>query len=313
MLVVFAIAATALLATIGLLYSVGFVLTERRALQTAADAASLRGAWQIVAELQSDDRLDSNVRATLLGYAASNGVTNPADVSAVYVDGRGTVLSTVVGCGCVFPAEARGVRVTVSGQSANLLPGFVGAAQTVARASATSTGRPTATPSSAVLVVPIGVPASDYSAHGQIELFSSRTRSLDLTSAGASNYGPPMTNNLQFWSDGQHANGSVQSETDLPIVSNAFDAVAIGLRDSVRRQGLTDASGAAYGTFSVPLWSGGSATNVHVVGFARLKIKLSDISSSSARGTFVPYPADAFGTPSTSTPDYGASLVGILS
>ncbi|MBV9131252.1 MAG: hypothetical protein JO318_01060, partial [Chloroflexi bacterium] len=48
---------------------------------------------------------------------------------------------------------------------------------------------------------------------------------------------------------------------------------------------------------------------VHVVGFAQLKILGSQISATSAIGTFVPYPAKAFAVPSVPSPDVGATLV----
>src|SRR3712207_8151473 len=51
--VVFAITAASLLAVVGLLYSFGLVLSQRRALQTAADAASLSRSEEHTSELQS--------------------------------------------------------------------------------------------------------------------------------------------------------------------------------------------------------------------------------------------------------------------
>lgn len=309
----FAITSTALLATIGLLYSFGFVLSERRTLQGAADAASLSGSWQILTELQSGDRSAANVRGAVERYAARNGVTNPADVSGEYVDGSGAPTGTDLKCGCAFPPQTRGVRVQIRGQSPTLLPGFVGAAGVLVRTEAVSVARPTASPSSATLVVPIGVFAADYAPLGQLDLASSRTRKLDLTAAGARDYGPPMSTSLQYWSDGQHDSGTVGAGSDLPKVDATFDSVAAGLADSVRRQNLHTASGAAYAIVTIPILNGESGSSVHVVGFAHVRINAVDISPTSARGTFVPYPADAFGVPTSSSPDFGATLVGIVS
>jgi hypothetical protein len=309
----FAITATALLATIGLLYSFGFVLSERRMLQSAADAASLSGSWQILTELQTTDRLDATVRGAVERYAARNGVTDPDDVSGEYVDGTGASTGTALKCGCTFPPQTRGVRVTLRGQAPTLLPGLVGALGVLVQTNATAVARPTASPSSARLVVPVGVFVADYTALGQMDLASSRTRKLDLGSAGATNYGPPMSTNLQYWSDGQHSTGTLVAGSDVATVNAAFDSIAAGLADNVRRQDLHDASGAAYAIVTIPILNGESGSSVHVAGFARLKIKASDIASISARGTFVPYPADAFGVPTTGSPDFGASLVGIVS
>jgi hypothetical protein len=307
-LVVFAISATALLATIGLLYSFGLVLSQRRSLQTAADAASLAGAWQVLAELRSDDRLDANVRGAVERFAASNGVAS-SDVSGVYVDGTGASLSTTLGCGCAFPPEARGVRLTLNGRTSTALPGFVGAGQVLVQTTSSSTARPTAPPSSATLVIPVGVAAADYAAHGQIDLLSSRTRQLDLTSAGASTY----PNNLQAWSDSQHANGTVNVGANVSLISTTSpESIAAGLADNVRRQTALHPS-AAYAIVTVPLWDSATSGSVHVVGFAQLKIAASDITPTSVRGTFVPYPFDAAGVPVSGSSDYGASRVGLVS
>src|SRR5207237_328631 len=106
-LVVFAITAASMLAVVGLLYSFGLILAQRRSLQTAADAASLSGAWTIVRELASDDRADSSVLGAVVQLATTNGA-DQANVSAAYVDATGAPVS-VVGGGGTFPVEARGV------------------------------------------------------------------------------------------------------------------------------------------------------------------------------------------------------------
>ena len=74
MLVIFAITVVSMLTMVGLLYSFGLVLGQRRALQTAADASSLSGAWQVLLELASDNRSDSAVVSAIVQFATANGV-----------------------------------------------------------------------------------------------------------------------------------------------------------------------------------------------------------------------------------------------
>jgi hypothetical protein len=232
-----------------------------------------------------------------------------------------------------FPAQARGVRVTVSAQRPTFLPRFVGAWQVLVQSTASSTARPTTPPVSATLVAPIAVYVGDvqqaYAVTSTYDLFNPPTLpagqppALDFAgaatspSSGASTYGS-LDTNLQYWSDGQHLNGTLQTDGTVALAgSNNFGAVAVGLLDNVRRQALVDASGAPYALVVVPVWSTASATpapgSVRVVGFAQLKVRRADISSSSARGTFVPYAAAAWGTPTIPSPDIGAVLIRLVS
>jgi Flp pilus assembly protein TadG len=305
-LVVFAITAAALLGVIGLLYSFGLVLAERRTLQTAADAASLSGAWQVLSELQSDDRSDARVRAAVQRYASDNSAST---VSYEYVAADGTVLPNSE----PFNVLARGVRVTVDGSTSTVLPGLVGMTGVSVSASATARAQPTASPGPASLVLPLAIAQASYAPHAQVDLFAGRR--LDLTTIGATTTGVTSTN-LQFWSDGQHNNGSIAVNSDVSTISGTYnDSLAAGLADNIRRQNLRDASNRAYGIVSVALYDTATSASVHVVGFARLKLLGSDVSLSAARGMFVPYPAAAYGTPppAGSFADFGAALVGLVS
>jgi hypothetical protein len=328
---VFAITAASMLAVVGLLYSFGLVLAQRRALQTAADAASLSGSWQVLRELASDDRSDRNVLDAVVQYARLNGVPSDGTVAdatyltASYVDATGVALSPAspVGGGGRFPSAARGVRVTVKNQVQTVLPGFLKVWQILVQDSAASAARPTTTPSSASYVIPIGVRLSDarsaYVAQTPYDLFAHPLSggvapTLDFSSSGAPKFGTTATT-IQYWSDGQHSGSwQLSQPANVPLADAAYyDAVATGLRDNVRRQGLTDANGAAYALVSVPVYDTATSSAVHVVGFAQLKIRAADISAASARGLFVPYPAAAWGTPVVPATDLGAALVGIVS
>ena len=331
-LVVFAIVATAMLATIGLLYSFGLVLSQRRALQTAVDAASLGGSWQVLSELESDNRSNQAVLDRIVSYAVANGV--PSDgteadatyVAASYTDAAGSpITGATVGPSGTFPTNARGVQVTISAQVPTVLPGFVRINQLLVQTSATASVRPTSPPS-ALPVIPIAVLQSDAQAalagHATYDLFaashfvSGQPPALNLGAAGAPSTGTLATD-MQFWSDGQHE-GSWQlaGGTSVSLAGDGyFPNIASGLHDNVRRQALpADASGARYALVSVPVYDTATSSSVHVVGFAQLKLRDGDISASSARGVFVPYAAGAGpSTGASPSSDLGAALVQLAS
>lgn len=320
----FAITSAAMLAMIGLLYSFGLVLEQRRALQGAADAASLAGTWQLLAELQSDNRCDASVNAAIVKYATANGVTS-SGIAAVYVDANGATLGSVGTLGTCpagqFPATARGINVTVSGTSSTILPGFVGVQSLGLRNTATAVAQPTQPPTASP-VIPIAVSASAYSAHATYDLFAhpptgTSWATLDLTSAGAPAYPtsgtPSPATESQYWSDGQHLGSWQLNQPATVKLAGAayYDSVAAGLSDNVRGQALTDSAGRHYALITVPVYDtvSTSPAAVHVVGFAQLKILATQITSTSAIGTFVPYASSAWGVPSVPSPDLGNCLV----
>jgi hypothetical protein len=182
--------------------------------------------------------------------------------------------------------------------------------------------KPTAPPLAANAVIPVAALASDvrtaYSAHTTYDLFthplsSGQAPSLDLAASGAPTFGPPATN-MQDWSDGQHtASWQLSQPGDVNLAGAAYyDSIAAGLRDNVRRQALVDASGAAYALVTLPVYDTSTATSVHIVSFAQFKLRSADISSTNARGTFVPYAAAAWGTPVVPSIDLGAALVALV-
>jgi uncharacterized membrane protein len=161
-LIVFAVTATALLAVIGLVYTFGLVLGQRRALQTAADAASLSGSWAILQNAPTDAQVALAVLlfAKANGWSADGAVEDDAHLCPavgqphlcayyVYASGDLVCASTAtvhVGAGGI-PAQARGVQVTVTRQMPTILPGFVPgeALQTRVQATGAAAARPTTT------------------------------------------------------------------------------------------------------------------------------------------------------------------------
>ncbi len=327
MLVIFAITVVSILTMVGLLYSFGLVLAQRRSLQTAADASSLSGAWQVLLELASDNRSDGAVVSAIAQFATANGV--PADgtaadatyISAQYVDSSGAPL-TSVGSGGTFPTAARGVSVSVKNQVPAILPGFLNVWQVLVQDSASAVAKPTAAPVAATAVIPVAALASDvrgaYVAHTTYDLFThplsgGQPPSLDFSGNSAPTFGSPAAN-MQNWSDGQHtASWQLSQPNNVNLAGAAYyDWIAAGLRDNVRRQGLVDASGAAYALITLPVFDSSTSTTVHVVSFAQLKVRNADISATSAKGTFVPYAAAAWGTPVAPSTDLGAALVALV-
>jgi hypothetical protein len=334
-LVVFAITAASMLAMVGLLFSFGVVLAQRRALQTAADAASLSGSWTVMIELASDDRRDAEVLKTVQKFAQTNGVPSTGPdapyVWGVYVDASGVPVlpSTSIGSGGAFPATARGVRVTVKNSISTILPNFLNVWSVLVQDSATSAARPTAGPDSAPYVIPVAVLATDmqtaYLAHAAYDLFAhplsggqAPTLNLAATPGNAPSFGTLPTN-LRYWSDGQHSGSWTLSQpNDISLAGGTYyDSVAAGLQDNIRRQALTDANGKAYALVTVPVYQPLSGSAVHVVGFAQFKVLSQDIklvgTTWSAIGRFVPYTVGAWGSPSVPTIDLGATLIVITS
>jgi Putative Flp pilus-assembly TadE/G-like len=334
-LVVFALSLTSILAVIGLLYTFGLVLTQRRALQTTADAASLRGSFQVLQELASDDLRDAQVLSEVVRFASLNGsVPSNSVLTAFYVDASGALLSPSVQVGSApggkFPSNARGTQITVQNQVQTILPNFLSGWQAVAvRDNATATARPT-TLTSAGLVVPIAVSNSDallaYSGHTTYNLFAANARTLDLTTTRradlsanpALSYGSPATN-AQFWSDGAHSGSWQMTEPGTVDLADALyhAEIATGLGANVSRQVLNDASGAAdpaYALVMVPVYDTATSTSIHLVGFAEFKIRRDHLSAASAVGTFVPYATAPWGPYATpAVPDFGAALVSLVS
>jgi hypothetical protein len=168
-------------------------------------------------------------------------------------------------------------------------------------------------PSPSAAVVPIAINASAYTAHAVYDLFAHPPSTLDLGSSGAPTFGPASTNE-QYWSDGQHLGTWQLSQPGSVSLATGtyYSSMAVGLADNVRRQGLVDAAGHAYGLIIVPVYDTAWASSVHVVGFAELKLLASSISSTSAVGTFVPYTVAAFAAPRLPSPDLGATVIGLI-
>jgi Putative Flp pilus-assembly TadE/G-like len=134
MIVLFALALTAIILMVGLVVDGGNALAQRRAAQNAADFAALAGARIVALHVSGDNTngTDENVQNAISHSIAINGGTpvhygapaNPGDPEGPrYVD-KGGVLLNYVGVGPI-PVEAVGVKV---GSSRSWNPFFLGLA-----------------------------------------------------------------------------------------------------------------------------------------------------------------------------------------
>lgn len=162
MLIIVALALTALVAMSGLIIDGGIALSNRRQVQNAADAASLAGTRVLGLDLKwrainagnpspgprpfvDPDGTVCDVINNALIYNTNGGQSiSPIDCyagsdEAVYVDYGRTVLGRV---GDGIPALAQGVKVTGTGQSGTYLMGVVGISTIDVGANATALAGP---------------------------------------------------------------------------------------------------------------------------------------------------------------------------
>lgn len=113
-IVVFALALTALILGLGLVVDGGYAWAQRRAAQNAADLASLAGTRIIALRLAGATVDGTAILSTMNQVNAANGVPNVAAGGAVYVDNNGTSLGTQVANGQPIPASARGILASTA-------------------------------------------------------------------------------------------------------------------------------------------------------------------------------------------------------
>jgi hypothetical protein len=142
MIVLFALALSAIVLMIGLVIDGGNALVQRRDSQNAADFAALAGA-RVVAEYVAGDTTngtDANVRAAITNAVATNGgtaLTFGAPNGPRYVDANGGLLGYV---GAGIPNGAAGVTLSSSRTWRPYFLGSVGMSSWTATSSATAKG-----------------------------------------------------------------------------------------------------------------------------------------------------------------------------
>src|SRR6266852_2877791 len=144
-LLLFALAATAIILGVGLVVDGGYALSQRRASQNASDFAALAGA-RVVAEWISgdtDNGTDANVNTLNINNATP--VTFGGANSPVYVNHSGAIVPSAgapgsyVGSGTI-PTGAVGVKVVSSRTWTPFFLGIAGVRNWTAAADATAKG-----------------------------------------------------------------------------------------------------------------------------------------------------------------------------
>lgn len=113
-IVVLALAMTALILGIGLVVDGGYAWAQRRAAQNAADLASLAGTRIVGLKLAGATVDGTAILASMNQVNAANGVPNVGAGGAVYVDNNGASLGTQVANGQPIPASARGILASTA-------------------------------------------------------------------------------------------------------------------------------------------------------------------------------------------------------
>lgn len=314
----------ALLAFVGLVLNLGLFWVERRHLQNAADAAALAATWRVLDERTSRVFLDSAVLAEAQRLVAQNQVTLGASraLNANYVDQSGTLLATVGGGS--MPTTTAGVRVNLSGPVSLLLSGFVGQNSITVSTDAEARLVPVASQTSMTTIVPLVVPLSSYLSGGTstYDLYSLANPYLDLTtvsggSTPAPSYGD-MHTNLQYWSDGSHAVGSLSVGSTVALAGAGYAAdVQAGLLDNARRESLpNDPQYIALGVppyilITLPVCQPCSGPGVTIVGFVRFNLAKSQIRSTTLVGWFVSSVDDPSSTARQPGPVWGPNIVNL--
>jgi Flp pilus assembly protein TadG len=142
-IVLFALIATVIILSVGLVIDGGFALAQRRTAQNGADFAALAGARVLALGMTGTAITDGGVRSAVDGAGAANGglaVTYGNPGGARYVDATGTSIA-FVGGGSI-PAGAIGVSVTASRSWTPFFLGLAGISGWSASATATALARP---------------------------------------------------------------------------------------------------------------------------------------------------------------------------
>jgi Flp pilus assembly protein TadG len=124
-IVLIALSIVALMGMVALSVDVGNSFTQRRVLQTAADAAAMAGAHLGLEQVMYGAPIDYTAqRNAALRFAALNGVTSPPDtITIVWVNGTGVEYANDINNLPVIPAGqiVQGMKVTISGTRSTFL------------------------------------------------------------------------------------------------------------------------------------------------------------------------------------------------
>jgi len=133
-MVVLTLALTVVIGATAVVIDGGNAMTQHRATQNAADAASLAGALVIVQKLGGETRSDADVEAAVISSFADNAATM---TTSYYVDFNHNIVGTV-GRGGSIPTDAWGVRAAGERRFNTFVAGVLGFTSLLASAQATA-------------------------------------------------------------------------------------------------------------------------------------------------------------------------------
>src|SRR5207302_528730 len=153
------------------------------------------------------------------------------------------------------------------------------------------------------------------------DLYSLANPFLDLTTIGTGTAAPAYGNlhtNLQYWTDGSHAAGTLRIGSAVTLAGPGFAPdVQTGLLDNARRQTLPNdplyagLGVAPYVLLDVPLCQPCSGPSVTITGFARFHLNQSQIGASHLIGFFVPHVDDPTTSQRQNGPLQGSVMVAL--
>ena len=240
----------------------------------------MQGGWL---EHASRSFRDARVLSAVTTLAIQNDVDvgGNRQLAGTYVDQNGVSLGTIGGGN--LPEATAATEVRLSGQLATLLPAFTGLSSAGVQANTRAGLASVPFPATGETGTPRGA-AGPFQAGAAFDLYD---QSVALNSYGVSGYRPflhlahpsnagsnylaaadfgDLTTNLQFWSDGLHNSGQLGLGNAIAVASGSYGArIRADLLDNARRQGLVDASGAAYALLDLPLWDQYQVGGVNVI------------------------------------------------
>jgi hypothetical protein len=304
-IVLFAMALSALILVVGLVIDGGNALVQRRGAQNAADFGAMAGA-RIVAEFVGGDianGTDANVRLAIDQAIAKNGgepVTYGSPNGPRYIDGNGALLGHVT-TGAI-PPTAAGVTLSSARSWRPFFLGLIGVSSWTASATATATGGFAVGPPPSGTLFPAGISTSFFSTY---PFCDGAVDPTDPTSACYPQHLTPGNLNvpggfgwLKFGCDGYglgqvppaNIGGCAEDrpflDSEIGPPSNSYGCCTqVGLAGSADKIGSIPGNKVSADcsyyidnevTVTVPIWdtAGGTGSNgwYHIVGFAGFQL-----------------------------------------
>jgi hypothetical protein len=324
-IVLVALGMLVLLGITSLIIDVGAAYAHRRNMQNAADAATTAAARLIA--LEGNDLADSDIRATINTYVTLNGGNvDYANNPPYYIDASGDAI-TPVGQGGSIPTNARGVALRAEVELETFFASLLGHPLVDVQAQSAAQAYQAQIPSHLPGIVPLTVPQSAVDARDTLFVWGSHYGShygtpsefkgiLDFGSGSGPGYEPgaPCGNKkdcavkwITYGFDGSigldnwihQYNGELGNNVRSPLKKRLYD------------QGLSD-EGGAYGYIIVPVWDEYEDGQLHICGFAQVKMYVDQVGSNQAPCEFVSFVVPEALVDETKWEDIGPKVVKLV-